>query len=371
MQEAAGASTPATATSGNSAFWAAQAIALTPLLSSSITVTPPTGYVAGSGDLMLVSIAAQGLSGGSICAPDSTWTKIPVAASTYTTTSGTLTQEAFWTNSSTAASDSFTFYPGSTCSGTPTNVGASAVATVYTGIDPTTPIDSTYAASASGTSSPLHAAAITPTVAGDEIVALFGTNAATLTGTSANATSTGGVTSSGVNDSLDAGTTSYTPPGTVTSTPTGDNWTAETVALKPLSAHGITIARPSSPDRQRLSPRRRDRKRPPGRRQHLRTERRHVDPGEHDGDPGNDQPGALLQRPDEHQRRELHVHLPHRRCPAGGSAVGANATAIAVRYAGVNPVTPIDNNGTDIYAKAQGSSATIAPAGTTANPHGR
>ena len=67
-------------------------------------------------------------------------------------------------------------------------------------------------------------------------------NAFTLTG-SAN-TSGGGWTSSGANDSIQPAGGLWRIPA---SSPTAANWTTETLALRPLSNQGITIARPSAP----------------------------------------------------------------------------------------------------------------------------
>ena len=102
----------ANAASNNSATWTSQAVVLTPLLDSSITVTAPTNYRGGGGDLLLVSVEAQNLGSGSICAPDATWNAVPLSSSptTYTTSSGTLTQEAFYTTASEASTDTFSFY---------------------------------------------------------------------------------------------------------------------------------------------------------------------------------------------------------------------------------------------------------------------
>ena len=143
--ESAAAQTPsgsqpmtANAASNNSATWTSQAVVLTPLLNSSITVTAPTNYRGGGGDLLLVSVEAQNLGSGSICAPDATWNAVPLSSSptTYTTSSGTLTQEAFYTTASEASTDTFSFYSKAACSGSPLDAGATAVAVMYTGVNP-------------------------------------------------------------------------------------------------------------------------------------------------------------------------------------------------------------------------------------------
>ena len=239
----------ASAASNNSATWTSQAVVLTPLLDSSITITPPTNYRGGGGDLLLVSVEAQNLGSGSICAPDSTWNAVPLSSSptTYTTSSGTLTQEAFYTTASEAISDTFSFYSKAACSGSPLNAGASAVAVMYTGVNPATPIDGNgVAAPAPTTASPLVPGAVTTHNANDEVVTLYGTAAPTLTGPTLVAAGNALSPSGGVNNAAVATAGSYTP-SQATSSPTANNWTAETIALTPLANDGITIARPASP----------------------------------------------------------------------------------------------------------------------------
>ena len=236
LQQAAGNQTPAaSASTSAAASWAAETVDLTPLLSPSITVTPPAAYVGGGGDLLLVSIAVQGLGTGTICAPDATWAAVPVSPGVYTETSGTLTQEAFYTTTSSASSDIFSFYKSSACRGTPVEAGASAVALNYTGVNPVTPLDGSVVAT-SGLSSPIVPGQITTSQANDDVVTLYASNAATMTGPTTTTTGSGW-TSGGANNAVRAAAGAYTS-ANATTVPTAASWTTETLALRALRTRG-------------------------------------------------------------------------------------------------------------------------------------
>ncbi len=358
-------SVQATAGSSVAASWTAETVDLTPLLSPSITVTPPSGYVGGGGDFMLVSVAVQDLGSGSICAPDTSWAPLPVSPGVYTKTSGTLTQEAFYTTTSSASSDIFSFYKSSACSGTAVDAGATAEALNYTGVNPVTPIDGSVVSS-SGTSSPLVPAQITTSLASDDVVTLYASGAASLSGPTLATTGTG-FTSSGASNSVQAAG-AYTA-ANATSAPSASNWTTETVALRALSNQGITIARPSSPT-------------------------------------GNDflivtvtasglASGASICAPNDGTWTELggatvtsgvltqasfystrpgtnaesySFNFQSGACPSGGSPTGASATAVAVRFTGVNPITPIDYNSAGTALEYASAPPPTHAAGTTVSP---
>ena len=173
----------------NPANWTGITVALSPLLSSSVTAAQPTGYVGGGADLMIVNIAARNLGNGSICAPDGTWKPVPLSLGsppTFTQTSGSVTQEAFYTSTSEAATDTFSFYSEPNCNGAPLGVAASAVTVYYTGVDTAAPLDVTPT-SARGSSNAPMPAPITTQSAGDEIVTLFGSGGTSLGTTSSQA----------------------------------------------------------------------------------------------------------------------------------------------------------------------------------------
>ena len=257
----------------NAASWTGITVALSPLLNSSLTVTPPAGYVGGGSDLMLVTIAANNLGTGSICAPDSTWSRVPLATpglDVYTVSSGTVTQAAFYTSTSEVSSDVFSFYAKPNCEGGPLGVGASAAAVDYTGVDTASPFDVTPVL-ASGSSATLQPGAITTTVAGDELVSLFGSGATSLNSTIAVAGNglapAGGVNNVNPPPQHNPGANT---PASATSNASGA-WTAETIALQPLLKTGIIVQRPPNPNAERLSGRHRHRDRAHVG-QHLRAE---------------------------------------------------------------------------------------------------
>ncbi len=171
VQTVAGASTAGSATSGSSAYWTGQTIALKPLLSSSITVTPPSGYAVG--DLELVTIGVQNLgSTNHICAPTSSGTWSPVATVTSGSGATAVTQSTFWTTTSAPTPDIFSF--ATACSGgTAVTAGASALALNYTGIDTASPIDVMGSSSGSTAGTALTAPSVTTTAANDEVVNLY------------------------------------------------------------------------------------------------------------------------------------------------------------------------------------------------------
>ncbi len=361
--------TPATETTApNAANWTAVTVALTPLLNSSITISPPAGYVGGGADLMLVSIGVQNLGTGSICPPDSTWTPVPVSSAqpiTYTVTSGTLTQEAFWTTTSTAGSDTFQFYKGSSCAGSPLPAGASAVALNYTGVNPAAPLDGTPV-TAQGAASPLLPGHITTTAAGDMVVGLFATNDSTLSGTTV-ATPGGDLTNSGANNTLEGAAGSYVP-ASATSSPGPASWTSETIALRPLGTTGVTIARPPTPAANDFL---------------LVTVTAKGLTGSGNSicapnDGSWTQLGSLVTQGTISQAtfysarasasaESYSFNFQSGACPAGGAPLSASASAIAVRYSGVNPITPIDTDASANleYAKSSGNNTTIAPPSVT------
>ena len=360
----------ASATSTGSASWTAETVDLTPLLSSSIVVTPPTNYVGGGGDLLLVSIEAQNLGSGSICAPDSTWTAVPISATptTYTTTSGALTQETFYTTVSEATSDTFSFYSKAGCAGAPLTLGASAVAVMYTGVNTATPIDgsATVPASSVTSSSPLAPAAVTTHAANEEVVTMFGSAAPTLTGPTLVTAGNYLAPSAGVNNAAVASAGAYTP-AQATSSPTAEPWTAETIALTPLANDGITIARPATPTSDDFI---------------LVTVTTSglasngticaPDDGTWTQVGSLQTQGTLAQATFYSARStataESYTFTFQTACSTTGTPLGATGTAIAVRYTGVNPITPIDTNtmGNPQYnAGTPGTGTSVAPGPVT------
>jgi len=343
------------------ANWTAETVALTPLLSSSITFTPPSLYV--PGDFLLVSIAVQNLGSASICAPtDATWTPVPLSATqpVNTTTSGTLTQEAFWTTTSEASSDTFTFDPTSSCGGTSVDLQASAVAVNYTGVSPTTPLDGVTPLAAHGVSSPLNPGPVVTRSANDDVISLFATTAASLIGPTA-VSGGGGGTNSGASNVTQAIAGSVTP-ASATSAPAAGAWTTETLALQALGSNGVTIARPPNPTSDDFL-------------LVTVTTKGLTAAGNSICAPDDGtwtQVGSLTSkgtisqatfwsaRPTA-QPENYTFTFQSAGCPSGGSPLSAPASAIAVRFTGVDPVPPIDLS----PAAVGGSSTTVAPPSVT------
>ena len=362
----------ATATNQASAPWTSQVVDLTPLLASSVTVSIPSGYTPGGSELVLVTVSATGIGSGSICAPDSTWSAIPVSTSptkTYAVTHGNLTQESFYTTSTEATSATFSFFSKSTCNGTATGAGASAVAVNYTGINPGDPIDGN-AVAASGATSPIQPGQITTSSANEEVVSVFGTTASTLTGPTSISAGNSLAPSSGVSNVARASAGAYTPTQ-ATSNPTGSDWTAETIALNPLATNGITIARPSTLTSGDFI---------------LVTVSASGLPANSTICPPNDgtwttvdqtrSSGTLDQETFYSARStsntESYTFTFQTACTTAGTPVAASGgTAVAARFTGVNPITPIDTDvttGAQAYAYNTGSGTSVNFTGHAVTP---
>ena len=344
---------PPTATASPSGNWAVQTVAIRDLRTS-ITVNRPSN--AAFGDYLIVSVTTESLGGGTVCAPDSSWSKI------MTTTSGTgaaaVTQTTFgsFRNSTAAESYSFNFAGGASCASAATAVPATAVAVRYTGVDPTTPVDTGATANQANTGSgtALTAPAVTPSASGERIVRIFGTGATGVAPSAPSSFSQGGAsTATGFADT-GATTTASTANGSAPA-----NWAAQTISLATRTS--IVIDRPPNPTdldfilitvtAQNLGA-------------------NGVICAPNDGtfvqvftnqaiQPAS---GAGITVATFYTIRSVAVDEPFqfdfRTNDCSGAPIAANATAMAVRYTGVNLITPIDGK-----ASSQSSSSTIsAPA---------
>ena len=363
----------------NVAPWTGITVALSPLLSSSLTVTPPTGYVGGGSDLMLVTIAVNNLGTGSICAPDSTWSRVPLATAgldVYTVSSGTVTQAAFYTSTSEASSDVFSFYAKPNCEGAPLGVGASAVAVYYTGVDTASPFDVTPVL-ASGSSATLQPGAITTTVAGDELVSLFGSGATSLNSTIAVAGNglapAGGVNNVNPPPQHNPGANT---PASATSNASA-SWTAETIALQPLLKTGIIVQRPPTPNQNDFlvvtvtatgltsgnicAPN-----------DGTWTELNGAMTTETANGLTTDQATWYGFRGSASPESYTFTFNSNASCSASGTPLTASATALAVRFTGVNPITPVDENAQGLVTgttKGPGSTNAVGLGATVSPPH--
>ena len=203
--------------------------------------------------MVLVTVAAQGLPAGDvICAPDNTWTPVQAAGTvgnpvyTVTTSSGptALTQESFWSSTNSASSYQFTFE--TSCSGgSSASAGASAVSVAFSGVNPgSAPVDASAGAAGTVANDPgktLTAPSVVTTVANDEVVSLFATEAPSLSPT---VSTTGAWTNSAASWALQP-TKGTSTPGTANSGTASDYWTAETVAFLPPTTSSVTIDRPT------------------------------------------------------------------------------------------------------------------------------
>ena len=189
---------------------------------------------------------------GASARPTRTWKPVPLSLSSpivYKQTSGTVTHESFYTTTSTASSDEFSFFSKANCNGAPLGVGASAVATYYTGVYTAAPLDAP-AVGTSGSSAAPAPAAITTQTAGDELVSAIGSGGLAL-GTTISQAGNGLSPAVGINNANTAvPPPAWKNPGANTPLPTtSDNavWTAETMALRPLGQTGIVVQRPAAP----------------------------------------------------------------------------------------------------------------------------
>ena len=157
-RRAGGATGTAGATSGASANWVGQTVALQDARSS-ISVPRPANQA--TGDFLLVSVTAEGLGGGNICAPDDAASPGRCRSRQRRGSGATsITQATF--SSTRATTDpgpyAFTFRTGGCPSGgNPiSGVSATAVDLRYTGIDPVNPVDQIGEGPATGRRSPPH-----------------------------------------------------------------------------------------------------------------------------------------------------------------------------------------------------------------------
>jgi Flp pilus assembly protein TadG len=322
--------------STTSAPWAAHTVALKAAVASSITISRPSNKA--DGDLLLVSVTARDLVG-EICPPDGTWTQIghdrqPIAGNPA------VTHATFWSFRSGTSPETYTFTFKSSCaSGSPVSVAASAAAVRYTGIDPTAPID--VSGSGQGTDAAPTAPTVTTTADGDRIVRLYGTRATSFTsGTTFGPSGSG--TATGVFDSG----TPLTPAGstgtaTASTGPTSAPWVAHTVALRAIGG-SITINRPSNRDFGDF----------------LLASVTARNLGEGHICPPSDwtlvredtqpDPGGLITHATFWSFRSgdsvesYTFTFRSGPCPSGGSPVSVPASAVVVRYTGVDPALPID-----------------------------
>ena len=234
-----GATGPATATTP-SADWIANTIALRDSRNS-ISVNRPANMA--DGDFLLVSVTAEGLDTGNICAPnDGTWTL--VRQDKQGAGASSVTQATFRSVRAGAAAETyvFTFRTGACpTGGSPASVSASAVVVRYTNVDPTTPIDvSAGGITPTNPGTTLTAPSATATVGNDQVVRFYGTGSTTLTPATVTFNQSGTSTATGVEDALQAGTGST---GTATATSgTNDNWVGQTIALTLRTS--IVVGRP-------------------------------------------------------------------------------------------------------------------------------
>ena len=244
---ATGTETVSTTTQDN---WVAQTVALIPSQPSSITITPPSDYHGTTGDFLLVSISVEGLGGtDTVCKPAGTpGTSWNVLSSTHSGSGATeITQATFWTTLSTAATDVFTFFPTTACTGTPVPAAAAAVATAYNGVNVAAPVTITSGGNASGGNTPLTALTAPTNNTGsqnEEVVNLFATGDAFSTATPPflPQAATGGTwTNVGESAGIQQTAGTQTSQAKVLSVNSA-TWTAQTVDLVPLLNSSITLS---------------------------------------------------------------------------------------------------------------------------------
>ena len=226
-QPGVGTTGPASVDGASPDNWVGQTIALREDRTS-ITVNRPATRV--SGDFLLVSITAEGLNGGSICAPDLTWTQV-----TSGTAAGSpnLTQTTFSkiVNDATTPSWDFTFTDGANCTGHPASVAASAVSVRYTGVHAAAPVDVSGSGTTPGSNpgTTLTAPSVTTTHSLDQVVRFYGSGDGTLNNGTIAFSQAGASTVTGVEDAA-GGAAGGTGTATATSSSSA-LWVGQTVTL--------------------------------------------------------------------------------------------------------------------------------------------
>jgi Flp pilus assembly protein TadG len=349
-----------TSSSGN---WVAQTIALRPLALTSVTVPRPSTQVAG--DFMLVTVTAEGGIGtaGHICAPDASWTLIRSDVS-GTTTANDVIEATFWSVRPGAGAENykFSFYSGA-CGGTPVASAASAIAVRATGVDSVAPVD-VISPLTVGTSTTLSAPSVSTTSANDLVLRIYGSGAGTsFNGGAPPALQASTSTITGVNDGFQATPGASGAAGGVT-TATSGNWVAQTIALRPqLGPPSITIARPANTAAGDLI---------------LASVTASglgsgaiCPPSDSDGWTlvGTETTSGVLTQATFWSTRSAAGAQNYTftfvsgTCAAPGGSVSVAASAVAIRYTGVNPVLPVD-----VFASATGSGTRPSAPSVTTGP---
>ena len=356
-----------TATSGASGDWIVQAFALRDTRAE-LTIARPSNVA--DNDLLLVSVTAAGLgAAGNICAPDSSWKAVgtPVIANPVPG-SGSVTEQTF--RSFRVGTDpetyTFTFSSGACGASSDANPAASAVAVRYTGVDPASPIDDVKSAGATAQSGAPTAPAATASAANERVIRFYGTAATSFTsGTTFNQPGTGTATGAYDDGSSPAGNVL---PHSVAAPSAW--WVAQTIVL--TTRHSITIERPPNPSDfdfiivsvsasnlgatgQICAPN--------DGTWHLLDQQRQQ--------PAPPQPALLTQATFYSFRStaaDEHYEFDFRAGTCSGTPIGANASALAVRYTGVNPLSPIDpvmQQSFGVGTGTNGGTTPVAPAVTT------
>jgi Flp pilus assembly protein TadG len=245
-QALSGTTGPSTATTEGADYGVADTVALKPLAgATSISVPVPANET--TGDLLLVAVTARGLDRGSVCPPDSSWSELP-SQSTQPASGGASSVTLATFVSTRTATDTqpyvFTFASGSSCSSGAASASASAVAVRYTNVDQAAPADAS--SSRRGASTTPTAGSVTTTTDGDRVVRAFGAGGTAFAGGTvpAGQSSSGDSTVTGITDAsqASAGATGSAP----VAIGARDNWVAETIALKPTrGATSLSVPRPA------------------------------------------------------------------------------------------------------------------------------
>ena len=353
------------------AGWTAQTVALQDARSS-IMVQRPANAVAG--DFLLVSVTAEGLGAGNVCAPnDGTWTLVRKTTKAAGGGLPSLTQATFSSFRTTANAESYSFtFRSGTCpnnGSTVDGIPASAVVLRYTGVDPNDPID--QVGDAPGSGGTLSTASV-PTGSGNErVVWLYGTGATSISSYSPAAassfTATGSSTATGAAD-LSQPTAGPTASGAQAVAPSAP-WGAQVITLQSPPAT-LTIARPGNAAAGDFL---------------LATvTAQGVGTGHicapNDGtwtrvaDTGQ---GSLHQATFSSVRATAGAEnytftFRSGNCPSSGTALtGISASAVVVRYTGVDAVTPFDDKKTAVGPDPNPGTTLDAPAVTTSQLNDR
>ena len=222
--------------------------------SPSIAIARPGSPAANDYVVVAITTAGSGSNGVLVCAPDSTWTQL--SQQHDGTGASRITQAVFGSVRSSASAESYSFSfvdtastSSSACPSSPAvSLKASAVAVRYTGVDPYDPVDSIVTPQTSGGAKgkTLIPPSVTTDYANTRVVSFYSDGATALSGLNASRSVTQASTAdiTGVLDTTQAGPGVVTPSQATTAS--NNYWVTGAIALKPMQgSSSISVTRPT------------------------------------------------------------------------------------------------------------------------------